>query len=348
MPKVWEVGRATIHPGADAGALIDAAPPFDSKDDFVRTRVEAVLATVGEGSIAQVRGAADIDDAIGAVTASLDGLRVFQLARRASRTSMFGLPGHLFRSRVDYVAVWKRSAHGGRFVGHHSGWEFTEAAMEDWASSDGFRFLGEALKDPQASEGARRASIGAQLLGRAALETRADLKMLGIVSALEAWLLRREQTAQTMRLARHVSWFGCGRDANDLCGRDRPICPYLHLDPTVRKNRDRLKILRKLGKEHIAWECTDWHRIMSWYDTRSGAVHGGDPTAVRAEEADEAEYWVSHHLAGPILDWLYTHREDPIGDLEAELDAVGEPDCWAHMIAALDAPTPPTTPPISG
>lgn len=205
---------------------------------------------------------------------------------------MLGLPGDVPRSRVDYVAVWSRSAHGGRFLGHATGWSFSQAAMQDWQRSDAFRFLGDALEDPQRSEGARRAVTGAQLLGRAALDTRADLKMLGVVSALEAWLLRREQSAQTIRLARHASWFGCGRHDNDLCGRDRPVCPYLHLNPTSPKDRKRLSTSRDLGNTYVPWRYSQWHRIMDWYDTRSGAAHG-DPKAVDVKEADQAEYWVA-------------------------------------------------------
>ena len=69
--------------------------------------------------------------------------------------------------------------------------------------------------------------------------------MIGFASALEAWLLRRSAGPQTLRLARQVSWFGCGAHDNDLCGRARPICPYLHLSPDDKRDRKRLDTLRQ-------------------------------------------------------------------------------------------------------
>ncbi len=304
-----------------------------------------MLAEAEGGCIAEVVGDTDIDDAIDTLRTSLDALRLFQLSTRATRTTMFGLPGEVRRSRVNYVAVWERSAHGGRFLGHGSGWPFSEAARQEWNDSDAFGFLDAALAQPDRSEGARRAVVGTQLLGRAALETRSDLKILGVVAALEAWLLRREQSAQTMRLARHAAWFGCGRHSDDLCGRDRPICPYLHLNPSLGADRKRLGVLRDLGNSHLIWRCSEWRQVMDWYDARSGAAHG-DPTAVDHKRAEEAEYWVAHFLAEPILLWLRDHSVNPVADLEAELDAVADPANWSRMVGALDADHPPPSPPV--
>lgn len=347
VPRSWAVGRAFLHPGADARSLVYESPPFNSSGDVIQNRVFEILDGARDSSVAEVRGVKTIDDAVDAVRASLDTLRLFQLARRTTRSAAFGLPGDLHRSRLDYVAAWDRSAHGFRFFGDAAGWTFTHESFDDWATSSGFQFLSNALQDPSASDAARRAGIGAQLFSRAALEHRSDLKMLGIVAALEAWLLTRKPGAQTLRLARHVAWFGCGRHANDLCGRDRPICPYLHLKPGIGLDRSRLETLRELGNAHVAWRCAEWHRVMDWYDARSGAAHG-DPTAVDPKEADQAEYWVAHYLAEPILDWLRTHPDDPVGELAKELDRVRQPEGWRQMTAALDVPSPPERPPIAG
>jgi hypothetical protein len=86
---------------------------------------------------------------------------------------------------------------------------------------------------------------------------------------------------------------------------------------------------------------------MDWYDARSGAAHG-DPTSVETEHAGVAEYWVAHYLAEPILDWLRTHPDDPIGDLERELDRIDHPVGWQAMLDAIDAPNPPPRPPQQG
>lgn len=344
VPQPWTVGRVTFHPGTAGEDLIRNTPPFEVEDDFIRDHVLEILDSAKDSSIAEVPGGPDVDSAIDEVRASLDALRLLQIARRRTHTTSFGLPGDVYRSRIDYVAVWESSAPGGRFRGDVVGWEFKEDSFAEWCSSTAFQFLSAALADPSASEGARRAAVGAQLLARAATEHRPDLKMLGVASALEAWLIRRQPGAQTLRLAQHVTWFGCGRHDNDLCGRDRPICPYLHLSPDVGRDRDRLKVLRDLGNTYGTWRCSEWHRVMDWYAARSDAAHG-DPTAVDTKHADSAEYWVAHYLMEPILDWLHEHPDDPVGDLEATLAAVGDPSGWQAMLAALDAADPPPSPP---
>jgi hypothetical protein len=341
VPRPWAVGRVTLHPGSTGEELIRNTPPFEVKDDVIRAHVLEILGSANESSIAEVPGG-DIDSAIDEVRAALDALRLFQLSRLERTSATFGLPGDLYRSRIEYVSVWKNSAPGGRFRGEAIGWEFNQDSYDDWCGSTGFQFLSASLADPSKSEGARRAAVGAQLLARAAREHRPDLKMLGVASALEAWLLRRQPGAQTLRLARHVTWFGCGRRDNSLCGRDRPICPYLHLSPDVGQDHKRLKVLRDLGDAYVTWRCSEWHRVMDWYDARSGAAHG-DPTAV---DTKHAEFWVTHYLMEPILDWLREHPDDPVGDLEATLAAIDDPEGWQAMVDALDAPTPPAAPPI--
>lgn len=272
VPRAWSVGRAVIHPGRSGGSLIGATPPFDSKDDFIRDRVVEILRSAEHGSIGEVRECTKIDDAIDVLRSSLDALRLFQLSRRWSDTTSFGLAGDLYQSRIEYVATWERSAPGGRFRGDHEGWEFDERAVSDWSSSSAFQFLNDALANPEADEGSRRASLGTQLFSRAATEHRRDLKMIGIASALEAWLLRRQPGAQTFRLARHVSWFACGQHDGNLCGRARPVCPYLRLSPDRGRDRERLSRLRDLGNTYAAWRCSEWHRVMDAYDSRSGAA----------------------------------------------------------------------------
>lgn len=250
------------------------------------------------------------------VRTSLDALILLQHARRTTDTTSFGLPGDLYQSVIEYIAVWERSAPGGRFRGDTFGWTFASDAVQDWKTTPAFQFLARALTDPTADEGARRAVLGARLFARASREHRADLKMLGLTAALEAWLLRRHSGAQTLRLAQHVAWFGCGRHDGDLCGRSRSLRPYLHLSPDSKRDRDRLNVLRTLGNTYVPWRCSEWHRVRDWYDSRSGAAHG-DPTVATTDEAGDAEYWIAHYLAEPILEWLATHSADPVGDLEA-------------------------------
>jgi len=347
VPRSWIVGNVTIHPGSAISQLIAARPPVESTGGWQAEHVIEVLNQAGNSSVAEVGGVSDVDAAIELARLSLGALRLFARARRQYFTGSFGLPGDLYQSHVSYVAVWKQSAAGFTFSGDHRGYEFTEESMNDWESSNGFQYLHAALKDPNASDGAKRAVNGVRAYDRAAREHRPDLKMIGFAMALEAWLLPRRTTGQSLRLARHVSWFGCGQHNNDLCGRARPVCPYLHLSPDSKRDRDRLKVLQSLGDHHVSWRCAEWLRVRDWYEARSDAAHG-DPLSVSTAQADEADYWIAHTLSEPILEWLGAHPIDPVTDLDQALNHVKQPSGWPQMLVALDAASPPAVPPPLG
>lgn len=322
--------------------MIEATPPFDTPNGWLAAAVHDTLDSAADGCIAEVSRAVDIDDALVAIREALSVLRLFQWVRREwKHQTTFALPGDLYKSTVRYVAVWERSAVGGLSKGHYEGWTFEQPSFEDWCASEPFQFLSEALRSAD-TEGARRAVAGALLFDRAATEHRPDLKMIGFASALEAWLLSRSPLPQTKRLARHSTWFGCVHD--DECGRTRPICPYLYLKPNDSRDRKRLDVLRDLGDTYVDWRCSEWHRVVDWYEARSDAAHGR-PDAVDIEEAEHAEYWISRHLAEPILLWLRDHPDRPIEDLEGLINSVPAPPNWTELVAALDASAPPRVPP---
>ena len=348
VPRVWPVGRVTFHPPSESERLLADRTLAGSAAGDLGNEAIRILDQAEGGCIAEVSGAADIDDVIDTLRGSLDALRLLQLARRMTRTTSFGLPGDLYESRVRYVEL--RDPHaigvGGIARGDRPGWCFGDESLDDWTDSDAFQFLDSALRSGPVSEGRRRAVLGVRLLVRAAGEHQTDLKMLGMVSALEAWLLTRNRGTQTMLLAQRMAWFGCGRPMNSLCGRDRPACPYLHLDPARDRDRRRLKTLRDLGNRFVEWRCSEWHQVMDWYDARSGPAHGDDPSAVSHEVAEGAEFWVTHQLAEPILEWLRDHEQDPVGDLANALQSIDDPTGWDTMLGALDSPSPPSIPPL--
>ena len=114
------------------------------------------------------------------------------------------------------------------------------------------------------------------MLSQALVEQRGTFKMVELVGALEAWLLPRRAAGQTFRLARAIAYFGCGRGDDDLCGRSRATCPYLELNPDIPAERSKLKRLRIKGALP-PWRCSEWHRVVDWYDDRSEVVHGSGP-----------------------------------------------------------------------
>jgi hypothetical protein len=121
------------------------------------------------------------------------------------------------------------------------------------------------------------------------------------------------------------------------------MCPYLHIEPD---KSSQLKLLEKLGRDNDEWACSDWLRIRGLYDQRSAtalAGFGGPP------DASSAQHVIAHDLCEPILEWLRTHPVDPIGALEAVIDAVPEPAGWARTVRAIvhGHPTPPAASDLS-
>jgi hypothetical protein len=346
VPEPWRVGRVIFHPGSDAGALIESTPPFRLRDgSTVADLVDEVLGSAAEGCIAELDDVLVVDEAINTIRTALDALRLLQMSSSITKVTSFGLPGELFQSHVDYVVTRDYAFPSWRRRGEYLGWRFDAAAIQRWSSEPAFRFLDQALVDPRASDAARRAVLGTQLYSRAAVEHRLDVKMLGLIAALESWLVDRHAGGvQTLRLAQHVSWFACGDADGECCGRGRPTCPYLRLDPDSKHDRRRLSALRELGNTSALWRCSEWHRIMDWYDSRSGAAHG-DIEGVDPEHPDRADFAIARYLALPILEWLASHRESPVGDLKRAMRALPEPARWKEMLSTLDAPDPQSVPP---
>ena len=347
VPGPWPVGKVTLHPIDHADYLLAGAPPAKFRDGGdIGPEIDRIIEAAAGGTIADVREVASADEALAAVRIALDALRLFAASRRITRTLPFGLPGDLAHGIVHYISIGVVAAPGWARAGEPVGGGFDQTDHEASGRISGVQVPQLGDRRSQCVAQRERAAIGAQLFSRAAIEQRPDIKMLGVVATLEAWLLTRGNGPQTHRLARRVSWFGCGRHDDDLCGRSRPVCPYLRLQP----GRDGAKLtkLRTLGNTYAPWRCSEWHRVMDWYDARSDTAHGADPADVEEKkEADSAEFWVARYLAEPILDWLRTHPDDPLGALDTALDEIPEPTDWAAMVAALDADPSPPSPPLS-
>ena len=338
VPRSWQVGKVTFHPAEMAVELIPAIPGLDEE-------VENILTSHPNGSIAEIWSETDIGPTADVVRASLDALRLLLLIKRQATSTHFGLQGEILDSRIEYVAITGGQIHvGGAHTGSFTGFTFDEAAVDFWCESEELQFLNLALSSP-ASNGHRRAIKGVRLLSRAALENQADLKILGVMSALEAWLGERSGGPQTYNLARRATWLSCRGYEGSLCNRKPPACPYILLSPSCSNSLRRLRWLKDNATDprYRAWQCTDWHRFSEWYGARSEAAHGGDPAKVDMKTARKAEYWVVKYLTLPILDWLDKHPENPVADLDEKFKGP-EPVGWSDMLEAIDRedPTPPS------
>lgn len=323
----WQVGAVRISPPDQLPAL-DVARAV-SQGSPAQGIFDQDVAEMKCNALAEVE-AVNIDSALDVIEDAVDVLRVYQQARALTQCATFGLPGDTYRSRVFYAQVGERTGFGGLARGEFLGWTFTEANLADFSTSTAFRFVADAVGVATPSEGARRALLGVELLSQAIMTHRPGLKLFGVVQALEAMLLRGDGGPKKLSLARYVAFFGCGSVEGDLCGRQRPTCPYLALDPASDRDGKKLRELKERSDADHWWRCSEWQQVVQWYDLRNRAAHG-EGRLVELKDASTAEYWVLHYLLEPILEWLRLHQEEPVEALEQAVAALPDPPDWETL-----------------
>jgi hypothetical protein len=327
VPAEWAVGPVRVRPADAVLAKVRADAPAVALDRF-----ESLVAELRAGAFAEV-DASDIESAVAIVGQAVDVLRVFQHVRHYITTlGQFGIAGDVSRGLMSYtIDDGSSTTYGFVSRGEAVGWTFSDPS--EWSQDVTFQWAASAIGASEGSEAQSRALIGIQMLAQAFVEQRPALKMVQTVTALEAWLLPRRTRSQTFRLARAISYFGCGRHRSEQCGREKDTCPYLGLNPDVEADRQRLRLLRDHGADP-PWLCSEWHRVVDWYDLRSDVVHGAGPV-ISMREASSSLYWVARWLAEPILDFLRTHPDDPVRALEREIDVLPTMPDWEARLGPL-------------
>lgn len=298
LPEEWTVGPVRFAPEDDIVSRLEQPEPAHPIFDFFQQRMKDLKVRTMAGV-----EATDLDAAIDLVAQGVDVLRLFQHVRYwMCELTYFGLVTEIDHGIVPYVQeVGERSLIGIRRQGESLGWTFSDD--RDWRTADAFHWVAGAIGEPSAGEAQRRALIAVQSLSKA------------------------------IRLARHVAYFGCGRQQDNLCGRVRDTCPYLELDPTDPHQREKLKRLRSKGIRP-PWLCSEWHQVVDWYDLRSELVHGRRGS-ISPKAANEALYWVVRYLVEPILEWLSHHDRDPIGALERDISLLPAGPDWEARLGPL-------------
>jgi hypothetical protein len=327
----WDLGRVQLHPREHLRSLLGDEPELLLGHKLIGESATQVAEELQQGTIARV-DADDIDAALDFLTLATDLLRVFQKIGARFRTTMFGLPGQLYRSHVRYLTVGESRGPGFRYRGEAVGCTFDDQTHTAWQGSRTFTSLAALVgADGPLEEGQRRALLGVQLLSQAVLEHRPAFKILSLVIALESMLLDRSSGPQTFRLLRRVTYFTCGRATGSLCGRGRPACQFLALDPGIEADLRQLKRLSKLAKMDRFWRCSEWFAYEHWYDLRSAVAHGDDK-AVTVEDASQAEYWIFMWTVEPLLQWLVEHPVTPLVDLDSALEDLGPVPDWQDPV----------------
>lgn len=333
VEQPWTLGPVVIHTAASLTVRLSGEASEGVLGDTARDGglARRLIAETPSACVAEVE-AVDVDAALDRLVTALDILRVFQQCRfGTSRTTTFGLPGQVYRSSIRYVRVGPGGGAGFRHRGDVLGWTFTAEAARLWYEPNHFRWLAENVGTADLALGPNKALLGVQLLSQAILEHRPQFKLLSLVMALETMLLDREGSSQVLRLCRRAAYLTCGVAEQSLCGRDRDSCCCLTLDPARDNGRRALGRVRGLAEIDTRWRCSEWLRYLRWYDLRSAIVHG-DATAIDEEEVSRAQYRIVHYALEPLLSWLISNPVDPLGDLDAALDALPPPPDWQHEV----------------
>lgn len=313
-----EIGPITLLPPDEAQQLAAQTPRVGTFIDEDLDRALAGGGALVESGDLQSGG----DDrqrgrsAIELVSTGLALLRVFHQAMSVMETPHFGIPGDTWSAHVSFLMMGNQSAAGWIRRGHHRGVHYTAEQRDALNASPGWRFAAEGIGHPRPSDGHRRALMGVELASRAVLETRPDMQLLHAVLAAEAMLLERSRNSQSLLLARRNAFLLCGLERQSRCGRDRPACPLLTIHPNDKAGPTELQRQASL--------CSEWARVLDWYDLRSDVVHGAT-NEIDEQDARQATFWVTHRLMPQALKWFASHPEVPIHDLEAAVTALPAP-----------------------
>jgi hypothetical protein len=313
----WPIGPVRLLELSSLDALVDDRAGIGGPD-WMR---ENALEMMRSWCAAEVY-APDLQAAITMVSDALDVLRVFQQARSQSRTTAFGLPGEIRQARMLYGQLMG----DGLGIGFRNDGEVLDSTMpsREWQNWQDNRFseLADFVGSESPPEGPQRLLLACRLLSRATVERNPSLRTLAAVIAIET-LLGGGHTKGTFRLARRASYLVCGRYDGNRCGRDRPACGFLTLDPSkIKTDLPRLKRMKEDAERDITKRCSEWLDFVLMYDDRSGVAHGRPGHETAPKDADRDTFWAIHYLLPAAMPSLLDYPSDPITVLDQVIKAL--------------------------
>ena len=152
VSRTWNVGLVRVHPAGSAAELVEEARR-DTRTDlpaWFQDRSDRAVAELGRSAVAEVEVKSRIDEAIVLVESALAVMRAVQHIENpasASRIQTFGLPGQAASALISYFSLSDK-APGWKRAGVLGGWSFGDVSHAAWTGDPAFRFLDQALKQP--------------------------------------------------------------------------------------------------------------------------------------------------------------------------------------------------------
>lgn len=312
--------------------------PFVHEVNWAGALESHMLSTEGRAQTIACVHASSPNEAIFIIQQALEIFRVFQYGlMRSAHYTHFGLPGEITASSIFYIRHNERgSVAGFTSSGLHLGFELDNASIDSWEQhAHALQFAADAIGDSEASEGAKRALKGIRYFSRSILAHEPDLRVLLIIAGLESMLSTDGEAPGRFTLARYLTYLSCWKSGP--CSKSNGLpCAYLVLDPSNKKDLDLVRRLERLMQKDTVWECTYWQKVNTWYETRSGFVHGNS-YETDSSEARNFAYWAYHQYVAPVLGWLLGHPENPTGALKEGLSALEAVNIdWRTIVRAGD------------
>jgi hypothetical protein len=324
---VWDVGRVRLHPVGTASALLaaarTAAPTFGP--GWYAELVDEKGVEFDQSTLAEVT-ATDIGEALSLVTDALAVLRVVQRLQHPMvdvRAQTFGLPSQVMAATVHYLDLTATPAVGWRRLGAVPGWTLTDADHDTWIGDAVFRFLNEALTQPEGIRTPlqRRALVAIDLFNQAWLSWQPDVALMNSAMALEVLLGEPDDQEKKYRIARRVSYFVCGWPNERCPDRRRMPCPYLTLplDNNGRRGTALKQLLNDVESRTTPnMYCSQFYDVLDLYDARNAIVHAGR-LGISSHEEGQATWYLTSWLLRPVLTWFAEHPGAELANLDAEI-----------------------------
>jgi hypothetical protein len=328
----WSIGSVRLYRTGSAERLVEEARQARLSSGgslgpaALRDLVDARLMETFSGSaIARVE-ATNERLAYDRASDALGVLRLFAAWRSPmtnTEQQSFGLAGELPLRTAEYIDLAAGPAPGWFREGTFAWQELDSVQCTAFQSSPGAQFLVSCLdvSGELASQLQRRSMLGQRLLNQAIFDQQPDRKVISLVVGLEVLFGEQEWQGKGYGLARRIAFLTCGAHNGQMCGRDRPSCPYLALDPAKGPSEELRELVRNASVATHTY-CARYLEILRLYRWRTDAVHEGSCRA-SADEIRTLGWPIYSWLLPAFFEWCAAHPTDEVSLLDAEIaDAV--------------------------
>jgi hypothetical protein len=331
LDRAWDVGQVRFHPAGAAAGLIKAAQHAGLADapDWMRARISSTAEELDQLAVADVTVVGTVEDAIAVTAGAVAVLRAVQhMESRMMDVSRqtFGLPGQAMSALISYFSLAGGALPGWQRTGALAGWEFSGDSYARWVSDPAYRFLDQALRQPEADRSVfqQRALVAIGLLSNSWLSLEPDIRFLNAMMALEV-LLGGDVNIKKYLIARRASYFICGWPGEGYADGARAACGLMSLPISHGAASPQLAQLISAMKAGEVRSCPQFLGILSMYEDRNKIVHEGR-LGLTSEQERHMTRFIAARLLHPVLSWFAQHPAADLSELDRQIADLSLPE----------------------